>query len=268
MLDFRIIKIGIGRSFADAYSFLADARNFAAWGGPDPQTAMVDLGSNRWQFQIDGTPMVVRYSEPNAYGILDYEGGPRESGPPTPCRLYPNGEGCELILTHFHREGISGERYASAAEWIESDLLRLKTFLEKDHPPRPMFESRIISLPIGRPVADAYRFFIEPRNFAKWASLTNTRFEHRGGRDWLADTAAGPRVIRFIEPNPYGVLDHAVFAEGETPAFGPMRVVANGEGTLLTYTFFRRPEFSDEKFESTVEWITSDLMTAKTLLEV
>jgi uncharacterized protein YndB with AHSA1/START domain len=268
VLDFKIIKIGIGRSYADAYSFLADARNFAAWGGPDQQTEMVGLGDNQWQFQLDGTLMVVRYSEPNAYGILDYQGSPQEGGPVTPCRLCPNQEGCELTLTHFRREGRSEESYLSGAEWIESDLLRLKSFLEKDHPPRPMFESRIISLSIDRPVKEVFRFFSEPRNFAQWASLTGHRFEHRGGRDWLADTAAGPRIIRFIEPNEYGVLDHAVFPEGEEPVFGPMRVVANEEGTLLTYSFFRRPDLSDEKFESTVEWITTDLMTAKTLLEV
>jgi hypothetical protein len=98
--------------------------------------------------------------------------------------------------------------------------------------------------------------------------LTGHRFEHRGGRDWLADTAAGPRIVRFIEPNIYGVLDHAVFPEGEEPVFGPMRVVANEEGTLLSYAFFRRPGLSDEKFESTIEWITTDLMMAKSLLEI
>lgn len=270
MLDFKVIKITIARSYADAYSFLADARNLAAWGGTDPQTGMVDLGDNRWRVQIDGSLIVVRYSDPNPYGILDYRGGSlgHETEALTPCRLYPNNEGCELALTFFRREGVSEESFISGSEWIESDLLRIKTFLEKDHPPRPMFESRIIALPIERPVADVYRYLAEPRNFAQWASLTGHRFEHRGGRDWLADTAAGPRIIRFIEPNAYGVLDHAVFPEGEAPVFGPMRVVANEEGTLLTYTFFQRPGLSDEKFESTVEWITTDLMTAKALLEV
>lgn len=271
MLDYKIIKIGIGRSYADAYGFLADARNFSAWGGGDPQTAIVGLGGNDWQVQIDGRKVVLRYSEPNPHGILDYRAfplGDNEPGPLTPVRLYPNGEGCELAFIYFQSREMSEERFISGAEWIESDLLRLKAFLEKDWPLRHIYNSRILSISIERPVKEVFRFLIEPRNFPQWASLTGHRFEHRGGRDWLADTTQGPRIIRFAEPNNLGILDHAVFAEGEQPVFGPMRVVANEEATLLTYTFFQRPGLSDEKFESTVEWITTDLLTMKTLLEV
>ncbi|MHB1110220.1 MAG: hypothetical protein ACYCZU_07895 [Devosia sp.] len=270
MLDFKIIAIAIGRSYADAYRFLADARNFSAWGGGDPGAAVTGLGGNDWLVQVDSNKLVLRYSNPNSYGILDYKAfrPGEEPGFATPVRLYRNLDGCELTFTYFHRPGLSEGQFASGAEWLESYLLRLKTVLEKDRPPRLMFISRIISLSIERPVKDVFRFLIEPRNFMQWASVTGLRFEHLGGRDWLADTAAGPRIIRFIEPNDYGVVDHAVFPEDEAPVFGPMRVVANGEGTLLVYTFFRRPGLSDEKFESTVEWITTDLMMLKTVLEV
>lgn len=270
MRDFRIIRIAIGRSFADAYGFLADARNFSAWGGGDPGSSVLPLGGRDWQVQVDGGGLVLRYSQPNRYGILDvqvFRPGD-QPGPVTPVRLYPSDQGAELSYTHFRPPRYSNEQFASGVEWLESDLLRLKTFIEKNHALRPTFNSRLISLSIERPVRDVFRFLIAPENFPKWASLTGHRFEHKGGRDWLADTAAGPRIIRFAERNDYGVLDHAVFAAGEEPVFGPMRVVANEEGTLLTYTFFQRPGLSDEKFESTVEWITTDLMTAKTLLEV
>jgi len=269
--DFKIIKIGISRSYADAYGFLADARNFSVWGGGDPGTAVTALGGSDWLVQVDeGKQVVLRYSQANRHGILDFQAfrPGTQPGPAIPARLYPNGEGAELTYTYFRGPDLSAEQFTSGVEWLESDLLRLKTFLEKDRAPLSMFNSRIISVSIGRPVRDVYRFVIHPWNFPKWASLTGHRFEHRGGRDWLANTAAGPRVIRFGEPNDFGVLDHAVFAEGETPIFGPMRVVANEEGTLLTYTAFQRSGVSDEKFKSTVEWITSDLMTARSLLEV
>jgi hypothetical protein len=269
LLDFKIIKIAIGRSYADAYSFLADARNLAAWGGGDPGSAVTPLGGNDWQVQIDGTKVVLRYCQANPYGVLDFRSFRQGETPgaATPVRLYPSHEGAELTYTYFRRPDLSDEQYASGIEWLGSDLLRLKTFLEKDHPLRPTFNSRSIGLSIARPVGEAFGFFIEPRNFPQWTSLAGHRFEHRGGRDWLADTSAGPRMIRFAQPNDCGILDHAVFPEGEEPIFGPMRVVANGEGTLLTYTFYQRPGLSDEKFESTVEWITTDLMTAKALLE-
>ena len=270
MLDYRIIKIVIGRSYADAYSFLIDARNVSAWGGGDPGTAVTPMGGNDWQMQVDGNPLVLRYSPANPYGILDFHAFRPDETPraPTPVRLYPNNQGAELNYTFFRRPELTDEQFASATEWLESDLLRLTSFLEKDHTPCPTFNSRVISLSIERPVAEVFAFLIEPRNFPKWASLTGHRFEHRGGRDWLADTAAGPRLIRFAETNDYGILDHAVFPEGTEPIFGPMRVVRNEEGSLLTYTFFQRPGLSDEQFHSIVEWITTDLMTAKAVLEV
>lgn len=268
--DFKIIKIGISRSYADAYDFLIDARSFSAWGGGDPGTPAVPLGDRDWMVQVDGVKLVLRYGQVNQFGILDYQAfrPGAQPGPATPARLYPNAQGAELTYVYFRRPDQPAAQFASGAEWLESDLLRLKSFIEKDRPPLPLFASTIISLVIERPVREVFRFLIEPLNFPKWAAVTGHRFEPRGGRDWLADMAAGPRMIRFCEPNEYGVLDHAVFAEGETPITNPMRVVANEEGTLLTYTAFQRPGVSDEKFTSTVEWITSDLMTAKSLLEV
>jgi hypothetical protein len=270
VLDFKVIKIAIRRSYANTYGFLADARNFSVWGGGDPDTPVIGLGGNDWLVQVDGNKIVLRYAEPNPYGILDYRAFRQgeKPGAATPVRLNPNQDGCELVFAYYRRPGHSDEQFASGAEWLESDLLRLKVFLEKDDPEVPMLGSTVIGLGIERPVADAYRFLIEPRNFTKWAALTGHRYEHIGGRDWVADTAAGTRIVRFGEPNGYGVVDHAVFAEDETPLVNPMRVVANEEGTLLTYTCFQRPGMSAEKFASTVEWLTADLLTLKTVLEL
>lgn len=269
MLDYRIIKVAIGRPFADIYAFLADGRNLSIWGGGDPGIEVRHLGGDDWLVQIDARELVLRYSRRNALGILDCEIFPEgeKVGWMRPIRLYPNHRGCELLLVQLRRPGVTKEEFASEEEWIHSGMLRIKSFLEEGGPRELMFRSSVISFAIERPVGDVYRFLSEPATFPKWASVTGHRFEHRGGRDWLADTAAGPRIIRFCERNRFGVLDHAVFAEGEEPIFGPMRVVANQESTLLTYTGFQRPGMSDEKFASTMEWINADLMVLKTVLE-
>ena len=270
MQDFRIIKVAIGRAYADAYEFLADARNFAAWGGGDPGAAVVPLGGRDWLVQIDGSSVVLRYSEPNPFGILDIRAFPHggQPGPLTPVRLYPSRDGSELCYAHCRRPDQSAEQFASGAEWLESDLLRLKSYLEQDRPPRPTYNSRIIGVLIERPVSEVFRFLFDPWNYPKWASVTRHRFEYRSGRDWLVDTTAGPRIIRFAEPKDYGVLDHAVFVEGEEPVVSPMRAVPTEGGTLLTFTLFQRPGFTDEGLASTAEWITADLLAAKSLLEV
>ena len=219
--------------------------------------------------QVDGRDVVLRYSEPNPHGILDFEAHLRgtEPTPLNPARLYPNLEGSEFSLVRFRRPGQSDEHFASDAEWIGSDMLRLKSFLEKDCPQRPMYRSHIVALSIGRPVDEVFRFFIEPRNYPRWATLSGKRYEYRGGRDWLAETAAGPRIVRFAEPNAHGVLDFAVFAEGEEPVAFPTRVVANGQGTLLLHTLFTHAGENDGTFEWVIDSATTDLMNAKVLLE-
>lgn len=97
--------------------------------------------------------------------------------------------------------------------------------------------------------------------------LASPRFEHQHGLVWLADTVMGERLIEFAPHNRFGVLDHAIYKPGEVPMFMPLRVVANGDGTELIYTFFKRPGMSDEQLASTMEWIESDLWGLKSLLE-
>jgi hypothetical protein len=46
-----------------------------------------------------------------------------------------------------------------------------------------------------------------------------------------------------------------------------MRVMPNEEGTELTFTFYQRPGMDDDAFASAIEWITTDFLTLKTLLE-
>lgn len=130
-----------------------------------------------------------------------------------------------------------------------------------------MPQSRTITLHIEQPVEKVYAFCAEPANFPKWAVLASPRFEHQHGLVWLADTVMGERLIEFVPHNRFGVLDHAIYKPGEVPMFMPLRVVANGDGTDLIYTFFKRPGMSDEQLASTMEWIESDLWGLKSLLE-
>ena len=51
-------------------------------------------------------------------------------GPITPVRLVANNGGCELLLLWLQRDGVSDEKFRSDAEWVQSDIQRLKTLLE------------------------------------------------------------------------------------------------------------------------------------------
>lgn len=127
--------------------------------------------------------------------------------------------------------------------------------------------ARHIGMSIHRPIEEVYGFLAEPRNFPKWAEGLGHSFKHVEGMTWLAETPMGPMRILFSEPNPYGVLDHAVIPESGAAMHNPMRAVANGSGSEVVFTLFKRPEMSEDDFARDADWVTSDLKRLKALLE-
>ena len=128
-------------------------------------------------------------------------------------------------------------------------------------------QSHVIYLPLRRSAAEVYRFLVRPQNYAEWAAVTGPML-HLGERDWRVSTAFGERIVRFCAPNDLFVLDHAVFREGDAPVMLPMWLVPNGEGCELVFVFYRRPGISEEQFASAIEWINTDFLTLRSLLEV
>ena len=131
-----------------------------------------------------------------------------------------------------------------------------------------MRRSHTISLQIDYPYDDAYRFLADPLNYGTWAAVEQDSYRPLDNGDWEGVTAfGGKRHFRFTSPNPHGVLDHAVFVPGEPLLWTPMRVTPNEEGTELSFTFYQRPGMSEAEFLSAIEWITTDFLTLKSLLE-
>lgn len=130
-----------------------------------------------------------------------------------------------------------------------------------------MFNSVVISVAIERPYREVYEFLAEPRNFPTWASNLGDTFEQVSETDWVTKTRSGRTVLRFARRNDYGILDHTIIAEGQSPVSVPMRVVENGEGAEIVYTLFQLPGMDDVTFRSEVEWITSDFNALKAMLE-
>ena len=130
-----------------------------------------------------------------------------------------------------------------------------------------MRRSHTIIIQIECPLEASYRFLADPRNYAEWAAVDKQSYHQLENGDWAGETTFGFRHFRFTSPNPFGVLDHAVFFPGEPLLYTPMRVIANEDGTELHFTFFQRPGMSEEQFVSAIEWITTDFLTLKSLLE-
>jgi hypothetical protein len=103
---------------------------------------------------------------------------------------------------------------------------------------------------IERAPAEVYDFVSDAKNLQAWASGLNAAVK-----------------VRFVERNPYGVLDHYVSVDSGPEVYMPMRVFANGAGAEVLITVFRQPGVSDEKFGEDTRWVLRDLETLKALLE-
>ena len=75
--------------------------------------------------------MTLRFSAPNAYGVLDHSVVP-DGGEPmhNPMRVVPNRDGSEVTFTLFQRPGMSDAEFERDADWVARDLAELKALLE------------------------------------------------------------------------------------------------------------------------------------------
>lgn len=127
------------------------------------------------------------------------------------------------------------------------------------------FASRTLSITVRRPPQQVYDFAADPRNLPRWVGFF--RRVSAAGEHWVAETEAGPVRLRFCAGNALGVLDHQVeLPSGET-VVNPMRVIANGDGSELLFTLFRRAGVSEEAFAADATLVERDLAALRSLLE-
>lgn len=125
---------------------------------------------------------------------------------------------------------------------------------------------QILHIAANVPLEPAYAFAHQPENFPKWAAgLSKTL--HQTDKGWVAVTPAGEAIVRFSDPNPYGVLDHRVAMAGKPEVYIPLRMIADGDGTLVELVLFRQPGMTDADFDHDADMVRKDLAALKALLE-
>ena len=126
--------------------------------------------------------------------------------------------------------------------------------------------ARYISISIARPPREVYDFASNPENLPLWAAGLSGSISNVDGA-WIAESGLGRVRVEFAPSNEFGVLDHTVtLASGES-FYNPMRTFANGEGSEVVFTLFRRPGVDDEEFEADAAAVARDLATLKGILE-
>ena len=259
----------IARPLSEVYEFLLEPANFAKWAFVG-EVDMRHLGGRDWSVETSVGPRIIRFAERNAHGVLDHFVLLHEGDVPHPTGMWvvANGAGTQMTYTNFRRDGVTDEQWESLKTWIQTDLLALQSLLESEGKVEPMFPSKVVSLGIGRPVRVVFDFLARPENFGKWAFAGETRMEPLGDGEWAVETSVGPRVVRFGGRNTFGILTYySRLTAGDVPHAIPMRVMPNGEGTELIYVFYQRPGVTDEQWASVIEWVTTDLLALKSMLE-
>jgi hypothetical protein len=132
VLESRVVVVSINRPFQEVYDYLAEPANLAQW-GTNFGTEMRHVSGMTYEVDLPAGKMLMRFSERNRFGVIDFSIYPEgtEPGPPTPARVYPNGEGTDIAITMFKFPGITDDKFNSDEEWMRSDLGRMKTILEE-----------------------------------------------------------------------------------------------------------------------------------------
>jgi uncharacterized protein YndB with AHSA1/START domain len=129
-----------------------------------------------------------------------------------------------------------------------------------------LLRSRTLSVSIDCPPERAYAFVRNPENLPRWAGGLGTAVR-RTGEGWILETADGRLGFAFVADNDLGVLDHRVTLAPGVDVLNPMRVVANGSGSEVSFTLFELAGMTAEKFAEDARLVERDLRALKKLLE-
>ena len=133
-------------------------------------------------------------------------------------------------------------------------------------PESSMPSAETLHLSIARSAQAIYHFVADPQNLPRWAPGLCESVECNGS-ELIVHTPIGPARFRFAPVNTLGVLDHYVDLPNGQQVYVPLRVIANGEGSEMLFTLFRRPGLSDEDYACDRAAVLQDLQALKILME-
>lgn len=124
-----IVSVHIACDWRDVYAFASPPQAFPLWasglGKPLGHEGAL------WSFESSDGPVTVRFSAANDYGVLDhYVLLPDGNEIYIPLRVIANGNGSDVQFTLFRLPGMTDEKFAADAQWVERDLNALKALLE------------------------------------------------------------------------------------------------------------------------------------------
>lgn len=129
----RVLTQQIDVPLEAAYGYAKAPAHFAEWAaGLATALRQTEAG---WVAETPEGTAKVRFSPPNAFGILDHR--VQFDGRPDiyiPLRMIENGDGTEVQLTLLRQPGMDDAMFEADAGMVAKDLQALKTLLEGRFP--------------------------------------------------------------------------------------------------------------------------------------
>ncbi len=125
------ISVSINRPPNEVYTFVSNPENLPKWA--TGLSGSIKNVNGEWIADAPMGKVKIKFAEENKFGILDHEVA-LESGVKiyNPMRVIANGTGSEIFFTLIRQPGVTDEKFAGDAKWVEKDLRILKNLLEKD----------------------------------------------------------------------------------------------------------------------------------------
>jgi hypothetical protein len=129
-----------------------------------------------------------------------------------------------------------------------------------------ILNSRTLTISIAAPPERIYEFVVDPSNLPQWAPGF-AQSVRRDGSQWIVETTDGPMDVEFAPINQFGVADHTVVVSPGSVVTNYVRIVPNGDGAEVLFTFLQTPDLADEQFEAASALVFGDLHILKRLME-
>ncbi len=129
MFPSRTISVSINKPLAEVYAFAHVPENFMQWASGLATTLHKE--GEQWIADTPEGKAKVRFSEPNAYGVLDHWVTlPDGQEIYIPLRVIANDEGAEISLTLLRLSQMDDAAFERDANTVRKDLGVLKSILE------------------------------------------------------------------------------------------------------------------------------------------
>jgi hypothetical protein len=126
MLPARTYSVSIDRDWRALYEEIWQPEYFTKWASGLAESDLREDGDG-WLADGPEGPIRIRFTAHNDYGVMDHFVETGTGGEVhIPLRVVQNGTGAEVMLTLYRQPGMSDEKFAADAKWINGDLKALK----------------------------------------------------------------------------------------------------------------------------------------------